>query len=686
MPLRASPQDQQHFHLSENKEKILNLFGFSEELLNSSDERMAEKDKLDKALDELDNWYDNALKSGGGFKNDEERQAYLQSLGDPEKHPMFASNTEDLEGHPLVEALRAIKEENKTNIELAVMYKDEGNEWLKAHNSEEKKDKKKKNLYEAYERYTHAIQFIEKEIMERLQRKETENVDNSVKEAGSTDVVAPVMSSSTASSSSSSSSSTLSVPIIPYSLIYKSIHLLSSENQQLFSQIYSNRAAISLLLTNYGSCKSDCNLSLSIWKNNNKAYLRKAKSLFLLHQYLECFEFSTIALEIFHHQREQLEQSKEEKDVKQRMELLKQIEELSSYLQKSKEYLNQKLQKQKDLYSKTWNELQEKWLKCYFLANNILSISLGYFSSLNPEPLQLKDVWPHYSGEKSYFQKLIQSSNNKNTSVNEEELSQIEWPILCLYPQYNQLDILPDCNINSMIVEYLAMMFPEPEEEQGGNSSGIPSVSSVSWDLHREYHISNLVIYISIPIVMNGYKMTSSLEWLISCLEYYSLIVNNGSVELMKYALNDLLQNNDFQEGIKEIQQQVKCEKSKETKKQPSTMNRCILSSDYGKYFDPSAIEGLTNEIVQNIVRKTEENINSYHAAEGRASSSQSEFYYEIHFGCKIYKILQKISSHLGITPRGILSLIVFPRNSKAHRIFLQKNQKEGISIIPLEP
>jgi hypothetical protein len=637
---------------------------------------MAEKDKLDKALDELDNWYDNALKSGGGFKNDEERQAYLQSLGDPEKHPMFATSTEDLEDHPLVEALRAIKEENKTNIELAMMYKDEGNEWLKAHNSEAKKDKKKKNLYEAYERYTHAIQFIEKEIIERLRSQELDNIEHPVKEDLSSGGSAVLSSLPTVSLTSAST--------VPYSLIYKSIHVLSHENQQLFSQIYSNRAAISLLLTNYGSCKSDCNIALSIWKHNNKAYLRKAKSLFLLHQYLECLEFSTIALEIFQHQREQMESSyEEEKDEKPRNELMKQIDELTSYLEKSTEYLHQKLQKQKDLYSKTWNELKEKWLNCYLLGNHLLSVSFGYFSYLNPEPLQLKDVWPQYSGEKNDFQKLIQSSNSKKASVNEDVLSQIEWPILCLYPQYNQLDILPDCNVNSMIVEYLAMMFPEPEEE--GSDSKPSSVSSVSWDLHHEYHISNLVIYISIPIAKNGYRITSPLEWLISCLEYYSLIVNNGSVELLKYALNDLLQDNGFQEEIKEVQR-LKSEKSKETKKQPSVVNRFTLCSDYEKYFDLSSIEGLTSEIVQSIVRKTEENINNYHTAEGKLSSSQSEFYYEIHFGCKLYKILQTISSHLGITPRGILSLVIFPRNSKAHRIFLQKNQQEGISIIPLEP
>jgi len=49
--------------------------------------------------------------------------------GDPCKHPLFATSTEDLEGHPLTEAFRCLREEDKTNLELAIMYKIEGNEW-----------------------------------------------------------------------------------------------------------------------------------------------------------------------------------------------------------------------------------------------------------------------------------------------------------------------------------------------------------------------------------------------------------------------------------------------------------------------------------------------------------------------------------------------------------------------------
>ena len=53
----------------------------------------------------------------------------------------------------MVEAFRCLREEDKSNFELAVMYKEEGNEWMKK--------KVKKDLKEAIVRYTHALSFLD---------------------------------------------------------------------------------------------------------------------------------------------------------------------------------------------------------------------------------------------------------------------------------------------------------------------------------------------------------------------------------------------------------------------------------------------------------------------------------------------------------------------------------------------
>lgn len=191
-------------------------------------------EKMDAALSALDNWYDKALQSGMGFKSEEDRQTYLKSLGDPEKHPMFATNTEDLEGHPYVEALRAIQEEGKTNYQLAVMYKDEGNEWMK------KTDKK--SLKEAYDRYSHAIDLVEKAEKE---------------------------------------------PDSPHP---------KQDIMKLKSQIFGNRAQCSLNIGNLGSAKKDCFMSITFWPENIKVHYRLCKAFYLLKQYELCQKACTAAL------------------------------------------------------------------------------------------------------------------------------------------------------------------------------------------------------------------------------------------------------------------------------------------------------------------------------------------------------------------------------------------------------
>lgn len=103
-------------------------------------------------------WIDEALAAGFGFKNDEERRAYLASLGDPLAHPLFAESAEACQEHPLSGAFRALNEEDKTATELAAMYKEEGNQWLK-HGTV-------KDFREAFNCYTHALGHADRALTE----------------------------------------------------------------------------------------------------------------------------------------------------------------------------------------------------------------------------------------------------------------------------------------------------------------------------------------------------------------------------------------------------------------------------------------------------------------------------------------------------------------------------------------
>ena len=96
-------------------------------------------------------WIDEAIKRGMGFKSEAERKAYVDSLGDPELHPMFATNSKDLIGNPLADGIRALREEGRTDFELAIMYKDEGNELLK-----------NGDYINADSKYAYALTFLDK--------------------------------------------------------------------------------------------------------------------------------------------------------------------------------------------------------------------------------------------------------------------------------------------------------------------------------------------------------------------------------------------------------------------------------------------------------------------------------------------------------------------------------------------
>lgn len=606
-----------------------------------------DQDRLDKALAELDNWYENALKNGGGFKSDAERQAYVDSLGDMEKHPMFATKTEDLEGNPLVDAIRAIKEEDKNNTELAIMYKDEGNEFMKIKVEDDATSsllkKKQKNMHEAYNCYTHAMKFLEQEIVDLYYQQN------------------PLPPSNTTTKKT-----------LDRSIIYQNVNLLSLEQRQLFSQLYSNRAAASLTIQNYGQVKQDCTTAIQIWKENIKAYVRKSKALFSLKQYQYCAEFTHLALDIFTtaHPTNNTTTATVTSSL---TEIQKQLDEIRSYYDKSATILSEQRLKLQKVYDSNWKLLLNKWLQTFHLAKT-LGIKLSYFNHTPPEPLQLKNVWPQYQGKLPLLPPI--SAKTSRALLGESELVNITWPLLCLYPQYNQLDIIPDANITNMVAEYLAMMFPEPEEGEEKNKN------QISWDEHNEYYISNLVVYLS--ITLTNYSIDDELEWLITCLEYYNLIVNSGgALDMLKYALKDLSSKPENKATVTSML-------SNQTNREKT--DRLTFNSSYSKYFHPSTIDELTSEEVQQIAHVTEENMQSFATKKSQElapSSSKtkfsSQFYYEVHLGCSIYSILKALSQYQGLS-RGILSLVIFPRNSKAHQIFLQKNQKDGVPIIPLNP
>lgn len=513
---------------------------------------------MDAALAALENWYDDALKSGMGFKSDEERQSYIKSLGDPEKHPMFATSTEDLEGHPYVEALRAICEEDKSNYELAVMYKDEGNEWMK------KTDKK--SIKEAIDRYTHAMSYIAKAEKE-LDKNPQEDI------------------------------------------------------MKLKSQIYGNRAQAHLSLHSYGSAKRDCFASIACWPENIKSHYRLCKALYLLKQFDLCHNACVGALAIDPN--------------------AKDIQTILTKCDSDWEAI--KVGRERALGA-TWNDLNAVWKSVWDLASSAdLKVALGYCPSNVSEPTQLVGSWPKLT--------LEPSEEDPNSKI-----PVISWPMILLYPQYNKFDIIPDANIDAMLAEYLVSVFPEPDEDD-------PSYRPAEWDVSREYIASNLVVYLqyegSASTSVVNERCTTFSQWQLACLEYYAS-VQSGTIDSVNF-------------GLRQIAASI-------------VSNSSAAAPVVPQY---ESIEQFLQQRVNRENRIAAAKASQTPTASPTEGANRTPGVFEVHLGCTLRRILT--SSLEGnrvrhILPRGVLSLILFPRGSKAHKKFLKTLQEEGLSVEPLNP
>lgn len=371
-----------------------------------------------------------------------------------EKHPLFARTTEDLEGNPMVEAFRQIKEEDKNNYELVLMYKEEGNEWIKD-------KKKKKNLTEAYNNYSHSLMLLRKVYDDYYQfhSSSTNSNDkiNNRKEGNSEDKKKD----------------------------NEYIKTLSREEiDKTHSQILSNRALASLLLTNYGSCKNDCLAAIKLLPTNMKAYSRLCKSLYQLKYYEDCITYCEQAITT-------------EAKITNTTSTNSISTEIQQILDKSQELLKKEngIKQNRELVIQQQRET--KWKSIYEVATKE-KVTLGYYNPESKKPIQL--------GDSVAF-----------CETNDEGTSSSYWPIIVLYPQYNQLDIIQAASLDEMLVEYISALLPEDETNSKSSNPAL------SWDQKNEYHGSNVVVYC---MLSTSPPIANINQWMDACKEYS--VVNEG--------------------------------------------------------------------------------------------------------------------------------------------------------------
>jgi hypothetical protein len=455
----------------------------------------------------------------------------------------------------MAEAFRALREEDKTQVELAELYKEEGNQWVKKGT--------KKDYNEAYTRYTHALTFMDKADQAR------------------------------ADGTEATSDSTADLKMIR-------------------SQILSNRALASLNIANYGSCCRDCDAAIVLWFENIKAHYRKCKALLMLKKYTECIAACNVALTV----------DASNKD-------------LVKFRLQSETELQSRIKSKEDSLQRTLAELTTKWSAVWEIAATV-RVSLGYPLYAMPEPREMRDLWVQV-----------------DTAPGESE-STVRWPVLLQYPQYGTYDVLSAAGVEDMLVDHLAMAFPEKEDAE----------QRIEWDTEDEYHVSNLAVYVQLHA---SQRVESREDWLEACMEQ-RVLLQGGNIELLH------LLKRQRAAGAK-------------TSEKPAEG-----SSASGTVFRAGAAGAeVTFEKLRHAVelrekgyweRMTDVATGKLVTHTGKGLTTSSVQFLEVHLGCSIGSIV-KAHFPAHVLARGTLTLLVYPRQNRLHKLFVEQNKGKIVQLLP---
>ena len=465
----------------------------------------------------LDDWYEKAISEGMGFKNEADRAAYLASLGDPLSHPMFATSTEELASHPLTEAFRLLREEDKSPEELCLLYKDEGNEWMK------KGDRK--GWKEALLLYLHALSFVKKEDEE---------------EWG------------------------------------------SEKRKQLLSVVHSNIALAHLNLKNFVLCSRSAEKAILLWPGNVKAHYRRCKALASLHRHsaavAACKEANAAGAG---------------------------AADISAIEQKSLAVLAQR-RREREVRLQALEEERQGWRDAWTICHQHGAALSPAAPNSAPPAAQLQlggKLMPFYDRD----------SDGDGEAC---------FPCVLVYPEYQQCDAIRGCRPEDLLVEHLALVFPD-------------DAPPVAWDVRGDYRFDRLIVFARVLEGSSGSGCGVDAEaWDAFCLDSWT--VRRG----LPGALTLLEQEQQQQE------------------EQRSKLDAAAAETTGGEDDEERAVEALTAA-----TRRVE-------AALSKASKETAgeETLVELGLGCSLGAALKLPGLRL---VGGLLQLLVFVRGSAAHTNFL---------------
>ena len=247
--------------------------------------------------------------------------------------------------------------------------------------------------------------------------------------------------------------------------------------------------------------------------------------------------------------------------------------------------------------------------------------------------------------------------------------SSAAWPVVLLYPQYNQIDVIQGLDVNDMIAVHLAEMFPEYDDldiqGENGTVSGASASGSVSgasgsgsdlavpWDRDREYQVSQLAVYVRLEAAP---RIRTLQQWLESCREQSAL---RGELGVESSESSSVIARKRTEEH------ELKLSQFNKNKKDISSQK---LNGNLEKNNSSSSSSGIS---------KIDNNNNNTDFDFDRVG------YLDVHLGCTFAAVLT-CPGH--VLAGGLLTLLVFVRGNNAHKKFLRDVANNGHGIYPLNP
>ncbi|CAH2231912.1 DNA polymerase interacting tetratricopeptide repeat-containing, protein of 47 kDa [Pararge aegeria] len=197
------------------------------------------------------------------------------------------------------------------------------------------------------------------------------------------------------------------------------------DDAEINASLYNNRAAAQFHLKNYRSALSDSERALSLKPDHAKARLRAAKSAFAIGKHDTCIE----------HCEKLLQTQTKDKDL---IELVN--------LAKKKKFIQERDERKKNSTEAKKNAQKEAVIKA------IVDRGIKISDCEDADDIDLSKLEPCIPGAQEAMVHL--------------EGGVLKWPVLILYPEYQQTDFIRACPENVPLLCQLEQIFPAPWDEK----------------------------------------------------------------------------------------------------------------------------------------------------------------------------------------------------------------------------